>query len=116
VYDKAGSDNYAPQSMPMYTRFKDPMVYNYNGGWREVTYMSLIKKAKAAGHDGLILLNTSDGAGSDNIFVSWGDNSTKSQMQRGEFGENSNIMKGAAGAATAAGAAQSQENKDDTEA
>lgn len=49
----------------------NPYVHDYKGeGYRDVPYAEVIAKAKADGHDGVILMNTRDpGPEVDNIFV-----------------------------------------------
>ncbi|MGY5853654.1 MAG: hypothetical protein RTU92_08830, partial [Candidatus Thorarchaeota archaeon] len=84
-------------------RFKNPYVKDYGGmDYREESYFDVIKKAKAAGHDGVILTNTSDGGPNDNIFIAFKGENVKAQMQKGEFGEVNNLMRGAAVAPAAA--------------
>jgi len=76
--------NFSPISKPQVQlrriRMSNPFVYDYKGAKiRDVTYLSLIQKAKAAGHDGVVMLNTYDRAGKrraelteedmDNIFA-----------------------------------------------
>ena len=61
-------------------QMQNPLVKDFKGArFRDETYISLIKKAKEAGHDGVVLLNTYDVAGKrkeeiteadkDNIFA-----------------------------------------------
>jgi hypothetical protein len=61
-------------------QMQNPLVKDFEGArFRDETYVSLIKKAKKAGHDGVVLLNTYDVAGKrkeeiteadkDNIFA-----------------------------------------------
>lgn len=55
---------------PTYLRIENPLVYDMGGQhYRETTYYDLIKKAKAEGHDGVIIKNTFDGGPMDDIFV-----------------------------------------------
>jgi len=51
--------------MPISLRYKNPMMYDFKGNaYRDQTYSDLVQKAKAGGHDALILRNTYDpGAG-----------------------------------------------------
>jgi hypothetical protein len=75
-------------------RLKNPLVKDYKGArFRDETYVSLIKKAKADGHDGVVLLNTYDVAGKtkaelteadlDNIFAVFDtDNITNTFKER----------------------------------
>jgi hypothetical protein len=69
-------------------RLTNPLVYDFKGErYREETYFELIKKAKAAGHDGVILMNTYDVAGKtsdqltkddeDNIFAVFNSDSIR---------------------------------------
>jgi hypothetical protein len=49
---------------------RNPYVHDYKGEhYREESYNDVLKKAKKAGHDSVILLNTYDGGPLDNIFV-----------------------------------------------
>lgn len=57
-----------PNVMPVYLSIKNPLVHNFKGRvYRDERYSELIRRAKAAGHDGLILKNTYDD-GSRNRF------------------------------------------------
>ena len=47
--------------MPVYLSLTNPYVFDFNGSeYREQTYYDILKKAKAAGHDGVIFTNTFD--------------------------------------------------------
>jgi hypothetical protein len=75
-------------------RMKNPLVKDFKGArFRDETYVSLIKKAKENGHDGVVLLNTYDVAGKtkdqiteadmDNIFAVFDtDNITNTFKER----------------------------------
>tara|TARA_R110002072_G_scaffold128731_5_gene266776 strand:- start:1773 stop:8972 length:7200 start_codon:yes stop_codon:yes gene_type:complete len=53
-----------PQVQMRRIRMSNPLVKDFKGAkFRDETYVSLIKQAKAAGHDGVVLLNTYDVAG-----------------------------------------------------
>ena len=53
-----------PQVQMRRIKMDNPLVKDFKGNkFRDETYASLIKKAKAAGHDGVVLLNTYDVAG-----------------------------------------------------
>lgn len=55
--------------------FDNPLVFDFKGQeYRERTYFSVIDQAINEGHDGVILKNTYDGAGLDDIFVSFDPN------------------------------------------
>ena len=55
---------------PAYLRMENPLIHDMGGQhYRETTYYDLIKKAKAEGHDGVIIKNTFDGGPMDDIFV-----------------------------------------------
>lgn len=52
--------------LPVYARSKNPLVHDFKGeAYRDVTYSELIDKARAGGHDSLILKNTYDPAYKD---------------------------------------------------
>ena len=82
-------------------RMKNPLVKDFKGArFRDETYVSLIKKAKENGHDGVVLLNTYDVAGKtkdqiteadmDNIFAVFDtDNITNTFKER----KDSNLFK-----------------------
>ena len=55
-------------------------------GYREESYASVIDRAKKAGHDGVILMNTRDGGPNDVIYVAFEENqiSTMFNPARGE--------------------------------
>lgn len=60
----------SPQMIQARIKFDNPFVYDFGGThYREETYYDLIKRAKAEGHDGVILLNTSDGGPMDVIYT-----------------------------------------------
>lgn len=53
-----------------FVKMSNPFVYDMKGNeWREETFASIMDRAKAAGHDGVIFTNTYDGGGLDNIFT-----------------------------------------------
>ena len=53
-----------PQVQMRRIRMKNPLVHDYKGSTkRDITYDALITKAKKAGHDGVVMLNTYDRAG-----------------------------------------------------
>jgi hypothetical protein len=53
-------------------RMQNPLVYDYQGeSFRDVSYADIIAKAKAEGHDGVVLLNTYDMGPRDNIYVAF---------------------------------------------
>ena len=56
--------------------FKNPFVYDWvNADYKEAGYTRVIEKAKALGHDGVIMLNTRDGGIElDNIYVTLSEN------------------------------------------
>jgi hypothetical protein len=69
-----GSDARIPYSqptvLPAYVRMKNPMVVDHEGrGYDGARYGRWLTMAEDAGHDGLIIENSSDGAEVDNIFV-----------------------------------------------
>ena len=72
------SDSYLPRAngqvggiiQPAYLRMENPLIHDMGGRhYRDTTYYDLIKKAKAEGHDGVIIKNTFDGGPMDDIFV-----------------------------------------------
>ena len=57
----------------------NPYVHDYGGQrYRDVSYAEIIKRAKAEGHDSVILKNTYDGAGLDDIKVVFDPSQIKS--------------------------------------
>lgn len=64
--------------MPLYLSIKDPLVHDMRGEqYREVKYADLVAKAKAGGHDGLIIKNTYDPEFGD-VFVAFEPTQIKS--------------------------------------
>jgi hypothetical protein len=62
----------------LYLRSANPYVHDYKGKqYREKSYYEIIRKAKAAGHDAVVLKNTYDGGPKDNIFVFFDSNQVK---------------------------------------
>lgn len=52
--------------LPVHARSKNPLIHDFKGeAYRDVTYSELIDKARAGGHDSLILKNTYDPAYKD---------------------------------------------------
>lgn len=50
-----------PNVVPVYLRMQNPLVHDFKGKvFRDESYANIIKKAKAAGHDGVIFRNTYD--------------------------------------------------------
>ena len=86
AYDIEGSyntDKLSPAVYKVYIRMMNPYVHDYEGSkYREQKYYDVIKKAKVAGHDGVILLNTYDSMDSsnvkDNIIVTFSKDNIKS--------------------------------------
>lgn len=55
--------------MPVYLSLTNPYVFDFNGSeYREQTYYDILKKAKAAGHDGVIFTNTFDASNTTTDF------------------------------------------------
>lgn len=56
-------------------KMDNPLVHEYaKADYRDETFASVIKRAKEAGHDGVIFKNTKDGGGLDTIFASFAKN------------------------------------------
>lgn len=56
-------------------KMDNPLVHEYaKADFRDETFASVIKRAKEAGHDGVIFKNTRDGGGLDTIFASFAKN------------------------------------------
>jgi hypothetical protein len=50
--------------IPVKLKLENPLIYDFKGSsFRDVTYDTLLKKAKSKGHDGVIFRNTYDGIG-----------------------------------------------------
>ena len=74
--------------MDLYLSIQNPYVFDYEGQDRfskGVSYAEIIAKAKAEGYDGVILKNTYDGAGMDNIYVVFEPEQIKSIENDGTF-------------------------------
>lgn len=69
---------YKPHVMDLYLGIKNPLVYDFEGKERDLTFADLIDKAKAEGHDGCIFKNVADGADIDEIYVAFDSNQIKS--------------------------------------
>ncbi len=77
-----------PKTYELYVNLKNPLVYDFKGErYRETSYFDILKKAKDAGHDGAVFLNTYDGGPKDNIFAVFPGHETqiKSVFNRGTF-------------------------------
>jgi hypothetical protein len=56
-------------------KMDNPLVHEYaKADYRDETFASVIRRAKEAGHDGVIFKNTKDGGGLDTIFASFAKN------------------------------------------
>lgn len=56
-------------------KMDNPYVHEYaKADYRDETFASVIRRAKEAGHDGVIFKNTKDGGGLDTIFASFAKN------------------------------------------
>ena len=56
-------------------KMENPYVHEYaKADYRDETFASVIRRAKEAGHDGVIFKNTKDGGGLDTIFASFAKN------------------------------------------
>ena len=74
--------------MDLYLRMENPYVFDYGGKARWVSgksYAEIIAFAKENGYDGVILKNTFDGAGQDNIYVVFEPEQIKSIQNDGTF-------------------------------
>lgn len=60
-----------PNIMPMYLAIKNPLVYDFQRGEREISYAELLEQARNEGKDGAIFKNTTDGAGVTDIYVAF---------------------------------------------
>ena len=71
-------------------KMKNPYTYDFKGSvYRDKTYYDIIKKAKELGHDSVLLQNTFDGAGLDDIKVVF-DPSQIIENSPVKFDENGN--------------------------
>ena len=79
------------QMMDVYLSIQNPFVFDYKGNrnryvdGKYVAYSEIVAKAKAAGHDGVILKNTYDGVGLDTIYVVFEPTQIKSIENDGTF-------------------------------
>ena len=79
------------QMMDVYLSIQNPFVFDYKGNrnryvdGKYVAYSEIVAKAKAAGHDGVILKNTYDGGGLDTIYVVFEPTQIKSIENDGTF-------------------------------
>ena len=68
---------------PMAVRLKNPYVHDYadelSNGYDEMRYSEIIEKAKAEGHDGVILKNTNDAMGTPPDF-DWTDSARSNAL------------------------------------
>ena len=65
----AGS-NIGNNIMPVKLRIQNPFEYDFKGlSYRDISYDSLIDRAKEAGHDGAIFRNTKDGGPVTDVYV-----------------------------------------------
>lgn len=70
---------------PVKLRMNNPFVKDFEGRpFRDEPYSSIIAQAKKAGHDGVILKNTFDGAGKDDIFVVFSADQIRSRFDIGD--------------------------------
>ena len=60
-----------PNIMPMYLAIKNPLVYDFQRGERDISYAELLEQARNEGKDGAIFKNTTDGAGVTDIYVAF---------------------------------------------
>ena len=65
-----GFEQQGANILPTKLRLSNPLVYDFKGSsYRDSSYHDLLQKAKAEGHDGAIFRNTTDGAGTTDIYV-----------------------------------------------
>ena len=81
--------------MDVYLSVQNPLVYDFEGAeFRAETYASIIARAKAEGHDGVILKNTYDGGPMDTIYVVFEPTQIKSIENDGTFNKlDPNILR-----------------------
>lgn len=79
----------------LYAKIQNPLVVDQQGAkYREETYASILSRAEAAGHDGVIIQNTYDGGPLDDIFAAFSNTAFKSaDANSGEFGPTANILR-----------------------
>ena len=90
-------DNPVGKMYEVYVKMENPYVHDYKGARYQDrantgSYFDIISKAKKEGHDGVILLNTEDGADVDNIFISFDPNSWKHVENKGDFSINNDEL------------------------
>ena len=71
--------------MDLYLNIVDPLIHDFEGNDRDITYYELIQQAIKEGHDGCIFLNTYDGADQDTIYVVFEPTQIKSIENDGSF-------------------------------
>ena len=55
--------------IPSFLNMRNPLIVDYDGGYREESFSDAMDRARDGGHDGLILKNVTDGGGFDNIYA-----------------------------------------------
>ena len=77
----------APNVMPLYVAIRNPFVHDYEGdSYRDKTYADVIDTAQEGGHDGVILVGTTDGGPVTNIYIAFRPEQIKSAIgNRGTF-------------------------------
>jgi len=85
--------------IPAYLSVQNPMIADFKGSeYREESFASIITRAKASGHDGVILRDTVDegfeagGDGVTDVFVAFSPNQIKSVFNRGTWDASSPYM------------------------
>ena len=67
--------------MPLYLSMKNPLIVDQNGTrHRDETYYSIASRAAKSGHDGVIIKNTHDGGGRDDIYIAFRPEQIKSAI------------------------------------
>lgn len=95
IYEwKVGTKPDDMKILRVYLRLQNPLVYDYNGSYREESFNKLLSRAMEEGRDGAIFKNVRDGGGLDTIYAVFSPSQIKSATgNRGTFDPQSpNIL------------------------
>ena len=74
---------------------KNPKIVDFEGQFhRPETYSSILKEAKAAGHDGVVIQNTFDGGPMDDIYVAFDKNQIRTAYEYRNVKDSHTILAG----------------------
>ncbi|MCA0422062.1 MAG: hypothetical protein LCH61_01850, partial [Proteobacteria bacterium] len=99
VLDRASAYPTGGNVIPAYLSVQNPMIADFKGAeYREESFASIIARAKASGHDGVILRDTVDegfevgGDGVTDVFVAFDPTQIKSIFNQGTWDASSPYM------------------------